>query len=129
MDFAEENKIPILPSITSTSVHNIESCIEAILHAKENIILLSINANILSTLLEKLSDTIVYYDILLEDQIVLCMSDNTSLGRETVFTGNELAMKYEVLSIPTLVLFKEGKLANTKIGLCSKSEIESMINS
>ena len=42
---------------------------------------------------------------------------------------NELAMKYEVLSIPTLVLFKGGRVANTKIGLCSKSEIESMINS
>ena len=42
---------------------------------------------------------------------------------------NELAMKYEVLSIQTLVLFKEGKVVNTKIGLCSKSEIESIINS
>ena len=42
---------------------------------------------------------------------------------------NELAMKYEISSIPTLVLFKEGRVVNTKIGLCSKSEIESMINS
>ena len=42
---------------------------------------------------------------------------------------NELAMKFQIASIPTLVLFKEGKVANTKIGLCSKSEIESMINS
>ena len=42
---------------------------------------------------------------------------------------NELAMKYQILSIPTLVLFKEGKVVNTKIGLCSKSEIENMINS
>ena len=42
---------------------------------------------------------------------------------------NELAMKYQISSIPTLVLFKEGKVVNTKIGLCSRSEIESMINS
>ena len=42
---------------------------------------------------------------------------------------NELAMKYQILSIPTLVLVKEGKVVSTKIGLCSKSEIESMINS
>ena len=41
---------------------------------------------------------------------------------------NELAMKYQIASIPTLVLFKEGKVVNTKIGLCSKSEIEDMIN-
>ena len=42
---------------------------------------------------------------------------------------NELAMKYQVASIPTLLLFKEGKVVNIKVGLCSKSEIESMINS
>ena len=42
---------------------------------------------------------------------------------------NELAMKFQIASIPTLVLFKEGKVVNTKMGLCSKSEIESMINS
>ena len=41
---------------------------------------------------------------------------------------NELAMRYEISSIPTLVLFKDGKVVNTKIGLCSKSEIEEMIN-
>ena len=99
LDFVEENKIPILPSITSTSANNIESCIETILHAKENIIILSINANILSTLLEKLSDTIVYYDILLEDQMVFCASNNTSVGREIFFTERELAMKYLSYSV------------------------------
>ena len=41
---------------------------------------------------------------------------------------NELAMRYQISSIPTLVLFKEGKVVSTKIGLCSKSEIEEMIN-
>lgn len=42
---------------------------------------------------------------------------------------NELAMKYQIMSIPTLVLFKEGKVVSTKVGLSSKSEIEDMINS
>ena len=51
------------------------------------------------------------------------------VGKVNVDEENELAMKYEISSIPTLVLFKEGKVVNTKIGLCSKSEIESMINS
>ena len=51
------------------------------------------------------------------------------VGKVNVDDENELAMKYQILSIPTLVLFKEGKVANTKIGLCSKSEIENMINS
>ena len=51
------------------------------------------------------------------------------VGKVNVDDENELAMRYEISSIPTLVLFKDGKVANTKIGLCSKSEIENMINS
>ena len=50
------------------------------------------------------------------------------VGKVNVDEENELAMKYQISSIPTLVLFKEGKVVNTKIGLCSKSEIEEMIN-
>ena len=51
------------------------------------------------------------------------------VGKVNVDDENELAMKYQIASIPTLVLFKEGKVASIKVGLCSKSEIESMINS
>ena len=51
------------------------------------------------------------------------------VGKVNVDEENELAMKYEIESIPTLVLFKDGKVANTKIGLCSKSEIENIVNS
>ena len=41
----------------------------------------------------------------------------------------ELAMKYQIQSIPTLILFKDGEPVNSLIGLNSKSEIENMINS
>ena len=51
------------------------------------------------------------------------------VGKVNVDEENELAMKYQILSIPTLVLFKEGKIVKTKVGLSSKSEIEDMINS
>lgn len=51
------------------------------------------------------------------------------VGKVNVDEENELAMKYQISSIPTLVLFKEGKIAKTKVGLSSKSEIEDMINS
>ncbi len=50
-------------------------------------------------------------------------------GKVNVDDENELAMRYQIMSIPTLVLFKEGKVVSTKIGLSSKSEIENMINS
>ena len=41
---------------------------------------------------------------------------------------NELAIQYGISSIPTLILFKDGKQINSLIGLSSKSEIDSMIN-
>ena len=51
------------------------------------------------------------------------------VGKVNVDEENELAMKYQISSIPTLVLFRDGKIMNVKVGLSSKSEIENMINS
>ena len=51
------------------------------------------------------------------------------VGKLNVDDENELAMKYEIQSIPTLILFKDGKAMQSLVGLSSKSEIESMINS
>lgn len=50
------------------------------------------------------------------------------VGKVNVDDENDLAVKYQIASIPTLILFKDGKLVKTVIGLCSKSEIENMIN-
>lgn len=38
-----------------------------------------------------------------------------------------LAMRYGVMSIPTLILFKDGEIVNKSIGLVSKEEIENML--
>lgn len=40
---------------------------------------------------------------------------------------NELAVKYRVMSIPTLIVFKDGEPVKTSVGLVSKSEIEEML--
>ena len=50
------------------------------------------------------------------------------VGKVNVDDENELAMKYGISSIPTLILFKDGKPLKTLIGLSSKSEIENMLN-
>ena len=39
----------------------------------------------------------------------------------------DLAMKYQVMSIPTLVVIKEGKEINRSVGLIDKSEVISLI--
>ena len=50
------------------------------------------------------------------------------VGKVNVDDENELAIKYQIESIPTLILFKDGEPLKSLIGLSSKSEIENMIN-
>jgi len=51
------------------------------------------------------------------------------IGKVNVDEQSELAMKYQIASIPTLVLFKNGEVVKSLVGLHSKIEIEDMINS
>ncbi len=41
--------------------------------------------------------------------------------------NEETAMKYSIMSIPTLLIFESGELKNTVVGLRSKSELEEII--
>ncbi len=43
--------------------------------------------------------------------------------------NQDLAMKYSIRSIPTLLLFKEGELVDTKVGLLPKSDLVEWIGS
>ncbi|MBS91902.1 MAG: thioredoxin [Rickettsiales bacterium] len=42
--------------------------------------------------------------------------------------NQDLAMKYSIRSIPTLLLFKDGKLEDMKVGLLPKTELLNWIN-
>lgn len=54
--------------------------------------------------------------------------DKVKVGKVNVDEQSELAIEYEITNIPTLILFKDGKVVKSLIGLHSKSEIEDMIN-
>lgn len=43
--------------------------------------------------------------------------------------ADQIAIRYRVMSIPTLILFKNGQPAATSIGLKSKSEVMQFLNS
>ena len=43
--------------------------------------------------------------------------------------NQDLAMKYSIRSIPTLLLFKSGELSDMKVGLPNKSDLLDWINS
>jgi len=54
---------------------------------------------------------------------------NTKFVKINVDDAQDLAMEYNVMSIPTLVVIKNGKEVNRVVGLVSKSELMGIINS
>ena len=54
-------------------------------------------------------------------------NDNVIVGKVDVDENGELAMQFNVMSIPTILIFKNGELAETFIGLQSKETIVNAI--
>lgn len=50
------------------------------------------------------------------------------VGKMDVDNNNQVAMKYGIRSIPTLLLFKNGEVVDQVIGNVGKDSIESMLN-
>ena len=57
------------------------------------------------------------------------MHPEIKVGKVNVDEEQELAMNFRVMSIPMLVLFKDGKVADSSVGVVPKSAIENMIKS
>ena len=51
------------------------------------------------------------------------MKNEIKVVKVNLDENQDLAMKYSIRSIPTLLLFKEGNLIDTKVGLLPKNEI------
>ena len=48
------------------------------------------------------------------------------VGKVNVDENSDLASKYEVMSIPTLVIIKHGEVSNRFVGLTQKEKIEEL---
>ncbi|KAI4453747.1 Thioredoxin [Holotrichia oblita] len=57
------------------------------------------------------------------------MADKISVGKVNVDEQEALARKFGVMSIPTLILFKNGKNIGTVVGYKSKEGLEQFVNS
>lgn len=51
------------------------------------------------------------------------------IGKLNVDNAPDTAQKFGIMSIPTLLYFKNGELVNKSIGVVAKSEIEQVLNS
>ncbi|KAB1434502.1 thioredoxin [Candidatus Galacturonibacter soehngenii] len=49
--------------------------------------------------------------------------EDVKVGKVNVDEQSELGQKYNIMSIPTLLVFKDGKVSATSVGVKSKAEI------
>lgn len=54
--------------------------------------------------------------------------EKIKVGKVNVDNERNLAIKYQVASIPTLILFKNGEIVKTAVGFHTKSELEELLN-
>ena len=57
------------------------------------------------------------------DQVAKDLNGKMKVGKVNVDEAGELAAEYNVLSIPTLVVFKGGKAVNQMVGVMSKDQL------
>lgn len=53
--------------------------------------------------------------------------NNVKVCKVNIDESRDLASKYEIMSIPTLLVFKNGSVVNTSLGLVSKQKILDLI--
>ncbi|MCZ8182800.1 thioredoxin [Rhabdaerophilum sp. SD176] len=61
------------------------------------------------------------------EEIATEMAGKVKIAKVNVDENQEIAAQYGIRSIPTLMIFKDGKLAATKVGAGSKSDLSKWI--
>ena len=61
------------------------------------------------------------------DEIAAEMAGKIKIAKVNVDDNQDIASQYGIRSIPTLMIFKDGKLSATKVGAGSKSDLQKWI--
>ena len=62
------------------------------------------------------------------DEVEEEMSDKISVVKVNVDDADEIAMKYRIMNIPTLLFFKDGQLVDKTVGAMPKNVLVDKIN-
>lgn len=54
-------------------------------------------------------------------------SDKIKVCKVNIDENQDLARRYNIMSIPTLIFFKKGEAIKSSVGFCTKSELDSII--
>ena len=63
------------------------------------------------------------------DEIAEEYADRITVAKCNVDDAEEIAMQFRIMSIPTLIFLKGGEVVDKRVGVVSKDEIVSIINS
>ena len=63
------------------------------------------------------------------DSVAIDYEGKVKVGKVDIDAYPEIAEKYGVMSIPTVILFKDGVATKKTIGLCPKTKLTEMIDS
>ncbi|MBE6529638.1 MAG: thioredoxin [Ruminococcaceae bacterium] len=55
------------------------------------------------------------------------MDGKIKVGKVNVDEEGELAARFGIMSIPTVMVFKNGEVTNTSVGFCSKEELLALL--
>ena len=61
------------------------------------------------------------------DELAQSMGDKVRIGKLNVDANQDLSMQYQVQSIPTFLLFKDGKVVDRMMGAMPKAAFEKFI--
>ncbi len=61
------------------------------------------------------------------DSVSEQLSDKVDFYKVNVDEESELAREYAIMSIPTLILFKDGEIAEQSVGLVGEADIKELI--
>ena len=62
------------------------------------------------------------------DELATELGDAVKICKVNVDNSKKIAGKYEIRAIPTILIFKEGTLADTIVGLTSKNDLKAKID-
>ena len=63
------------------------------------------------------------------DEVSMALADKVVIAKLNIDENPDVASKYGVMSIPTMILFKNGNVQATKVGLLTKSQLTAFIES
>ena len=61
------------------------------------------------------------------EELIISYKDRATIIKVDVDNQSEIASKFGIRSIPTILFFKNGEIVDKKVGMSSKSQLEEMI--